>query len=352
MDGIAGGAHTPGFASRPLDPAVLRPLPGSRGAAYGALVLTAALWGSSAVVARGLLDTISPVALTALRWAVVLAALVPLVWRERAAIAHALVRDTRTLAVFALVGFAPQTLLVYVGLVGSTAINLSLLNSAIPVLIVAIAALLHHRRPRPLEVAGMAISLAGVVVIVARGRLDILASLSVNPYDLVLLAGMGVWAYYTVRLADRAPSLSFPAFMFAAGTLGLAMIAPWVVVEALARGIAAPSAGAVAGVVYLALLPTLAAMLLFAHGIHRVGPVQAGLFTHLVPVFAAVFATLLLDERLHAFHAAGFALVAGGAVLGCLRPEPATRDAALAVVAAPSVAPAPAPAGAARDSRS
>src|SRR5690606_29901455 len=39
----------------PPGPAVPRPDPTSRSAAYGALVLTAALWGSSAVVARGLL---------------------------------------------------------------------------------------------------------------------------------------------------------------------------------------------------------------------------------------------------------------------------------------------------------
>ena len=55
-------------------------------------MLTAALWGSSAVTARGLLDTMSPVALTAWRWTVVVAALVPFVWRDRAAIVRELAR--------------------------------------------------------------------------------------------------------------------------------------------------------------------------------------------------------------------------------------------------------------------
>jgi len=115
-----------------------------------------------------------------------------------------------------------------------------------------------------------------------------------------------------------------------AGVLGLAMIAPAVAWEAIARGVALPSPPALAGVAYLGLLPTLVAMLLFAHGIARVGPVQAGLFTHLVPVFGAVFATLLLGERLQPFHAVGFALVAGGAILGCLKPEAALARATLA----------------------
>ena len=59
----------------------------ARGAAYAALVLTAALWGSSAVAARGLLDTLPPVALAHLRWTVVLLILLPFAWPERAAIA-------------------------------------------------------------------------------------------------------------------------------------------------------------------------------------------------------------------------------------------------------------------------
>ena len=77
-----------------------------------------------------------------------------------------------------------------------------------------------------------------------------------------------------------------------------------------------------AGVVYLGALPTLAAMLLYGFGISRIGPVQAGIFTHLVPVFAALFAVLSIGEHLHAFHAVGFALVAGGAVVCCLMPSP------------------------------
>ena len=292
-----------------------------RAQAYGALVLTAVLWGSSAVTARGLLDGLTPAALAALRWIVVLAALAPFVWRDRAAIVRAFTHDFRSLAIFAVVGFAPQTYLIYLGLVGSSAINLGLLNSAIPVLIVAIAAVLHHRRPRPLELTGLALSLAGVAVIVARGSWSTIASLAFNGHDLVMLLGMGVWAYYTVRLARRGDGLPFPAFMFAAGLLGLAMIAPAVIVDAARDRLALPGPAAWLGVAYLGVLPTLVAMLLFAHGIRHVGPVQAGLFTHLVPVFSAILAMLFLGERLHAFHGAGFALVAGGAILGCLKPD-------------------------------
>ncbi len=296
--------------------------PPSRRAAHIALILTAALWGSNAVVARGLLDAVAPVWLATLRWTIVLALLAPFVWRDRGAIAAAFRDDPRGLAWFALLGFAPQNMLVYGGLSGTTAINFGLLNSAIPVLIVAVVAISHRRRPRAIEMAGLALSLAGVLAIVAQGSLSVLARLEFNPNDLVVMAAMLVWSIYTVRLAERSSALPFPAFMFAAGAMGLALSLPAVVWQAAIHGSPALDAGSLWGIAYIAALPTLAAMLLFGYGLARVGAVQAGIFTHLVPVFAALFATLAIGERLHAYHALGFALVAGGAIVCCLAPAP------------------------------
>ena len=50
---------------------------------------------------------------------------------------------------------------------------------------------------------------------------------------------------------------------------------------------------------------------------------QAGIFIHVMPLFAVFFSTLLVDEKLHWYHAAGFLLVASGAIIGCYRPAPA-----------------------------
>lgn len=308
----------------------MAPLPASsatsaRAAAWGALTLTAILWASSAVTARGLLGTFTPAGLAAARWLVVLLLLAPWGWRDRHAIANAWRSDKRAILLFALVGFAPQTWLVYLGLQGTTAINLGLLNSAIPVLIVVFAAFMHGRRPSRVEVLGLAVSLAGVAVIVARGDLGAIARLAFNGYDVVLLLGMIVWAYYTVRLATRTAALAFPSFMFLAGAIGLAMIVPGAIVEALVGTPGKPTALDLAGVIYLGAVPTLIAMLLYAWGLKRIGPVQAGLFTHLVPVFSAVLATIFLGERLQGFHAVGFALVAGGAIAALLRPADAAN---------------------------
>ena len=118
--------------------------------AYLALVCTTALWGSIGVVSRALMETIPPLVMAAARWGVAFGVLLPLAWGERAAIAQALARDWKRLLFLTLVGGAPQSALVYTGLAQSTAINLGLLNSTIPVLIILISWAWHARRPRQL----------------------------------------------------------------------------------------------------------------------------------------------------------------------------------------------------------
>lgn len=293
----------------------------SRSLAFAALVLTSALWGSNSVVARGMIDVVPPMALAFSRWVVVLLIVLPFVWPERKLIAATLRKDWRLLLPLALFGFAPQNAFMYSGLAGTTAIHVGLLNSAIPVLIVIITAVWMGRRPLALEGIGLTISLAGVLLILVHGDPRALMHLALNPYDVIVLAAMVVWAVYTVKLKDR-PQQSLLAFVFCAGLLGQLFMLPAVAIELAIKGAPVIGMREAIGVLYLGTLPTLVAMLCFSYGVERVGPVQASIFTHLVPVFSVLFASMFLGEKLYPYHAVGFLFVAGGAVLCCLRPEP------------------------------
>ncbi|HEY5862672.1 MAG TPA: DMT family transporter [Casimicrobiaceae bacterium] len=294
----------------------------SRNVAYAALVLTVALWASSAVAARGLLNVIPPVTLSLLRWTVVALCLLPFAWRERAAMIKAMRTDFRTYAVIALIGFAPQTCAVYFGLAGSTATTLGLFNSAIPVIIVAVLVLFRGRKLHRLEAVGLGLSSLGVALILGRGDLLSLLSLSFAPSDLMLLATTALWALYTIRLSERPTSLSLTAFLFVCTMLGLLFLAPFATAEIAFKGWPAISPSTALGILYIGTLPTLIASFLFAFGLARVGAIHAGILTHLMPVFTALFAAVFLGERLQPFHGAGFLLVAGGALICCLRAAP------------------------------
>lgn len=294
----------------------------SRALAYAALVCTTALWGSNSVVSRALMDAIPPLVMAFARWAVVFVVLLPLVWPERRAIAQSLRRDWKLLLTLTLLGSAPQTMLVYTGLSLSTAIHLGLLNSTIPVLIILISWGWYARRPRRLEAIGLAISLGGVLLILAHGDLRSLLQLQFNSGDLLMLVAMVVWALYTLRLKDRPQSLSVFAFVFVLSLIGELLTLPFAVLQWVQAGPIHMGAREWLGLFYIGALATLVSTLLFSYGVERVGAVRAGILIHLMAVFSSIFAALFIGEQLFIYHAAGFVMVAGGAILGCIRPEP------------------------------
>lgn len=294
----------------------------SRALAYLALVGTTALWGSNGVVSRAMMDALPPVVMASARWAVVFLVLLPLVWPERREIVGALKRDRKLLLTLTLLGAAPQTALVYTGLSASTAIHLGLLNSTIPVLIILISWGWYARRPRRLEAIGLAISLAGVLLILAHGDLLSLLQLQFNYGDLLMLCGMVVWALYTLRIKDRPQSLSVWAFVFTLALIGEMLTLPLAALQWAHTGSIQVGMRELLGLFYIGAVATLISTVLFSYGVERVGAVRAGILIHLMAVFSSVFAALFIGERLYLYHAIGFILVAGGATLGCLRPEP------------------------------
>lgn len=283
--------------------------------AYAALVLTTALWGSNPAISRLVMDAVPPVALAWGRWLVVVLALSPFMWSERREIGAALRERWRALLTLALLAGAPQSVMVYKGLERSSAVNLGLFNSTIPVLILVLGALLYGKRIRLREAAGIAVSTAGVLAILFQGSLERALALSFVSGDLIIFASMLMWSVYTLRLIDRPRTLSPYALVAVMGTLGLLAATPMLAAEMLLHARARLTPGNALTVIYIGLGPTLGGMLLYNFAVERVGAVRAGVLVHLMPVFASLFAVLLLDERVRAFHAAGFALVVGGALL-------------------------------------
>src|SRR3954471_21146177 len=176
-----------------------------RAVAYGALFTAAALWGSNPVVGRLIGPAIPPITLSWLRWLLVLCGLIPLVWRERRRLGNALRQDWRILVPLALLANVPQSALVYKGLETTTAVNVGLLNSTIPVLILLLGGLFFRRRIAAREAAGIAISLAGVAAILFQGSAERVLALALNGGDLFAFGGMLTWALYTLLLPRRPP---------------------------------------------------------------------------------------------------------------------------------------------------
>ncbi|HMH18240.1 MAG TPA: DMT family transporter [Burkholderiales bacterium] len=292
----------------PPSPAHRRTLP------YLLLLVAAASWGGNWVAARAVTFDVPPFALSFWRWAVASAILLPFAAAQLREDAPLIRRHLPALAGFGVVGVAAFTMLGYWGLRYTTAVNATLLNSSLPLFVVPLSWWLHKLTVSGRQLAGLALSLAGVACIISAGDLQALARLALNPGDLLLLGGAFLWAIYTVLLKWR-PPLQPLSFLFTIAAAAAAFTLPFYLWEMSAGGAMVVSAKTAAAIGYLGLFPSVIAYICWNRAVAEVGPNVAGFFNPVIPVFGTLFAVMFLGEPLHAYHLAGFALVLGGVVL-------------------------------------
>ncbi len=275
------------------------------------LTLTMLFWAGNSIAGRAMADAISPLALSFLRWSVALALVTPFAWRGLKADAPELLRRWKMVVALALSGVATFGVLLYFGLHTTTALNSILLQAAVPPLVMLMAWARFGERASRAEIVGVVLSLLGVVAVITRGRPWDLMHLGLNPGDALILAGVVLYAVYSLLLRRR-PAVAPLSLLWATFAVSALILAPAFVVD-LAIGRPPPfSAKAAAGVAYVAIFPSFLAYLFYNRGIDQIGSARASQFLHLQPVFGALLAVLLLGESFRLFHAAGFALIAAG----------------------------------------
>jgi drug/metabolite transporter (DMT)-like permease len=282
---------------------------------YLLLTLTPLFWACNWIVGRGLAADIPPMAMTFLRWFFALLILAPFAWPHLRRDWPIVRRHWRTLVFLGAIGVGTHNALAYLGLNYTTATNGVILNSFIPVMIVALSRVFLRERLTPLQLAGVGVSLAGVLTILSGGSLAALAAFRLNQGDLLVILSMAMWSVYTICLRWRPPGLHLLTFLFVLACVGDLAVLPLFLGE-LAWGrhmqLTATNLGALVSV---ALFSSVLAYIFWNRGVELVGANVAGLFVHLMPVFGVVLAWLFLDERLAPFHLAGIALILAGIVV-------------------------------------
>jgi drug/metabolite transporter (DMT)-like permease len=284
----------------------------ARGSPYLLLSLTPFFWACNWIVGRSLYHDIPPMGMTFFRWLFAIAILAPFALPHLRRDWPAIRRHARILIVLGAIGIGTHNALAYLGLNFTTATNGVILNSFIPVMIVAIAWIFLRERLTPLQVAGVAISLAGVLAILSQGSLATLLAFRLNVGDLLVILSMLMWSIYTVLLRWRPAGIHPLAFLFVLSVVGDACVLPmWLAEMALGHTIAW-SPTVVAALASVALFSSVLAYVFWNRGVEEVGAPVAGLFVHLMPVYGVILAWLFLGEALGIHHVAGIALILAG----------------------------------------
>ena len=278
---------------------------------YLLLTLTVLFWSGNMVVGRGLRDAVPPMSLAFARWSLALLLTLPFAWPHLKALRGMTQKQWGILAVLGVLGVGAYNTLAYVALVHTTATNAALLNSFIPIAIIAISWFLGHRATL-VESRGVGVSVVGVMAIVSRGDLAVLAGLSLNVGDLWMLAAVLSWALYTLGLRWRPVGLHPMALLATLTVIGLMVLAPLAWWELASGASLHLSPSALAGVAYTGIFPAFLGYVFYNRAVGEVGASRAGLFIHLMPAFSTILAALFLGEVPRAYHFFGIALILTG----------------------------------------
>lgn len=259
-----------------------------------------------------------PWALCFWRLALAAAILLPLVHHQFAAMARLIRSRPFELLAVGGIGLTLCQGLIYTGLHYTDATTAGIIMALAPVLTMVLARLLLGEVLSGWQVVGAAVSLVGMVVIVARGDLPALLGLQVNPGELLILGSAFAWGLYTVLLRRLKFDIGrLPLLVLLLGA-GAVVALPLYGVEIGSDERSALDSKGLLALAYVAGPGGAFMYYLYNRSVDTLGASRAGMLLYLQTAFVALLAYIFLGERLQAYHLVGAAIIVAGLLIANL----------------------------------
>ena len=277
--------------------------------AYIGLTVTVLFWAANTVIARGVIDNIGPFTLSFWRWLLALAIILPF------SVAHVrrewstLKANKWKLALLALLSVGLYNPILYIAAKFTTATNMSIIGSNLPIVTVVIAAVVLKEIPRRMQIAGVIIAATGILVIITKSSLSDLLALKFSYGDILSVMLLFCWSFYSVLLRKFQIALHPLSLLTATISWGVLFCFPFYIAEEIFMPQAFVSVKMVSIIIFLSIFPSLLGYLYWNKGVMKVGANSAAWFLYLLPVFCFVLAFIFLGEQMYFYHITGSILV-------------------------------------------
>ncbi|HQV54482.1 MAG: DMT family transporter [Chitinophagaceae bacterium] len=283
-------------------------------------ILATLIWSGNFIIARGSKNDIPPITLAFYRWLSATIILLPFTW-------HLFIKEILMLKkhfwYFLLTAASGITLFnTFVYIAGHTteAINMALLGTTTSPIMSVILARIFLKEPVPLtRVIGMLICIAGILLLLSKGSIDILLSFSFTEGDWWMLAAALTFAIYNVCVRKKPSAMSSRNFLFTIFLIGTALLLPFYIYELKTKGGFEINTQNIGAIFYLGLGASVICFLLWNKSIAYLGAGRASLFGNLIPVFSTIEAVLFLNEKVSLIHLYSFILVIAGLIIANLQ---------------------------------
>ena len=286
--------------------------------AYLLLTLTTLFWAGNFVLGRAMHNVLPPVTMAELRWSVALLIILPFLMPKLKAHWRKIVKHWRVLIPLGVLSVGSFNTFIYLGLTTTGATNATLLQSAIPIIILVFSGFFLKEAVSFRQWIGVVCSLLGVLTLISLGQPGQLLNLDINQGDLWILAAVFCWASYSICLRWRPAELDGFTFFGVTVIVGVVALLPFSLLELQSAAPIIWKPEAFGSILYMAVFPSILAHLFWNRGVAELGAAKAGLFIHLMPLFGMLLSTIFLGEGIHAYHLTGMVLIFIGIYLAVI----------------------------------
>lgn len=273
---------------------------------YLLLVLAVLVWAGNSIVGRSTAaEEIPPLAFNFWRWAAAFLVFAVFfgrqTWQQRVEIKT----HWRFMTGFALISIAGFNSVFYIALQKSEALQVALIQSILPVLVLLLGLVILRQRISGRQWWGIVFSIAGAVLIVIRGDLHVLQTLALGEGDIWALGAVSLWALQAFLMRWKPKTIEIMPFMTTISLIGVTGMLPFYLWETATFAPMPVTQTSVLFVLYVAVLASFIGTSCWNEGTYRAGPAQAGYFGNLFPIFAGVLAIVILGEQPYWYHGVG-----------------------------------------------
>jgi drug/metabolite transporter (DMT)-like permease len=275
------------------------------------LLLTSLLWGGNFVYSKFLIGHATPIMLTILRWTIAIVVLLPLVKKNEGKMLPP--KDSiLPLLLMGVTGVVFFNIFQFLAIAQTSAINTGLISTLNPLSIALSSALFLHEKINFSQLLAMLLSLFGVLTVMSKGSLNQILSLHFNKGDLWMIVAVMLWGIYSVCGKWALKKVPPIAATFYSGVFGVAMLLPFNYNNFQITDIDVPF---ILALVYTGIVSTVVCMTLWNIGVQKIGTVKAGIFLNFNPIFTAILAFFILQEKLEWAEFIGSIIVITGCFL-------------------------------------
>ncbi len=281
------------------------------------LLLALLTWSSSYAITRTVVTTVPPILFAFLRFVVAILALLLISYTRKTPVQETMKERWVSILTLSLTGVTLYYVFFNFSLQQTSAAAGALIQGFIPISTAILAAVFLKEKLKPLQIAGIFISVAGVVLIGFTNQPGGPGSNTIFG-NVLMIAAVLCWAIYTV-VSKKLASIDPIWLITRLSIIGTILLIPAVVYEMKDQPWPAITWQGWAAILYMGIFPSALGYIWFNSALQHISATQAGVLINMDPVLGALIAVAFLGEQVHIWQITGAALTLIGVWLYMFR---------------------------------